>query len=532
VGGRLQAGDGRELSLRVRLLLAAIAIVAVSLTLSGALTGVLVLGVENNDTLDQMSKQALLLRPQIATAEQSLLTPPCMRKGLVGRPPHEACISISQDLANLLYTNPGQIQLPAGDRLILLDRPPAIRGLPVRQPQVLYDSAGTILPGTLLPIEGQSTVAGQQFGKWQRQLNGVDDLVGAAHVYTNHVSWVVLVRPKAAVASQAAGQLVAPLLESAGAGLVLAIVVTMLLGRAFTRPLGELRRAAEDIAGGNYARRVRVTAGDEIGVVGEAFNGMAAAVERARHQQRTFLANVSHELKTPLTSLIGFSQALMDGSLRTDAEKARAATILHEEARRVLRMSQELLDLARMESGQLALNRQPVDLGVQLKQEIEIVRQRAEARRLTLRLMAPPALAPVQADPDRLHQILDNLLDNAVKYAPEGTTVWISAEDAPGDRIVTAVRNRLGVRPPDPQRMFDRFYRGDPTRSSATGVGLGLAISRELAIAQDGDLRAELSADGTLSMRLDLPRAEQPPPPVESPARSPVRLSPRPQLRP
>jgi signal transduction histidine kinase len=525
VGGGLQAGDGRELSLRVRLLLAAIAIVAVSLTLSGALTGVLVLGVENNDTLDQMSKQALLLRPQIQAAD-------CSRKATVRLPTlHEVCASTAQELVVQLETNPGQIQMPAGDRLILLDRPTLARAL-VRPPEVLYDSSGTIPQGTVISIDGQSTAAGQLFARWQRQFDGVDYLVAGARVATAHVSWVVLARPKAAVASQAAGQLVMPLLEAAGAGLVLAIAVTMLLGRAFTRPLGELRRAAEDIARGNYARRVRVTAGDEIGVVGEAFNGMAAAVERARHQQRTFLANVSHELKTPLTSLIGFSQALMDGSLRTETEKARAATILHEEARRVLRMSQELLDLARMESGQLALNRQPVDLGVQLKQEIEIVRQRAEARRLTLRLMAPPALAPVQADPDRLHQILDNLLDNAVKYAPEGTTVWISAEDAPGERIVTAVRNRLGVRPPDPQRMFDRFYRGDPTRSSATGVGLGLAISRELAIAQDGDLRAELSADGTLSMRLDLPRAEPPPPPVESPARSPVRLSPRPQLRP
>jgi signal transduction histidine kinase len=159
------------------------------------------------------------------------------------------------------------------------------------------------------------------------------------------------------------------------------------------------------------------------------------------------------------------------------------------------------------------------------------VRKRAEARRLSLRLVVPPALPPVWADPDRLHQILDNLLDNAVKYAPEGTTVWISAEDLAGGRITTAVRNRVGVRPPDPERMFDRFYRGDPSRSSAGGVGLGLAISRELAIAQDGDLRAELSADGTLCIRLDLPAAAQPPASVHTPSRGPVRLTPRPQLR-
>src|SRR5262249_52643307 len=159
-----------------------------------------------------------------------------------------------------------------------------------------------------------------------------------------------------------------------------------------------------DIAGGNYSRRVAITSRDEMGVVGRAFNRMAEAVERTRHQQRAFLANVSHELKTPLTSLIGFSQALMDGSLRTSEEQERAATILQEEAQRVLRMSQELLDLARVESGQLALNPHPVDLGVQLQQELEIVRKRAEARRLVLQLAVPMTLSPVRADPDRLHQ--------------------------------------------------------------------------------------------------------------------------------
>jgi two-component system, OmpR family, sensor kinase len=250
-------------------------------------------------------------------------------------------------------------------------------------------------------------------------------------------------------------------------------------------------------------------------------------VERARSQQRDFLANVSHELKTPLTSLIGFSQALMDGSLRTDEEKTRAATILHEEAQRVLRMSQELLDLARVESGQLTLNPHPVDLGVQLQQEIEIVRSRAQARGLVLQLSVPASLPPVHADPDRLHQILENLLDNAVKYAPEQTDVWISAEQRAGARVVTAVRNSVGLRPPDPDRMFDRFYRSDPWRSSAGGgAGLGLAISRELAIAQQGTLTAELDADGGLCLRLDLPAASHPVPTDPLPARQPVRLAP------
>jgi signal transduction histidine kinase len=486
----------------------------VSLTLSGVLTGVLVTQLQFNDTLDQMGKQALLLRQQVQSAD-------CQKRNV-----KLACISTLPQMVDYLELNPTAITVPPGDRLLLLSKATRF----AKGQLVIYDSQGTIEPGTPIPLGKDSTVSGQHVREGQSTLGGTQYLVAAAYLNTPHVSYAVLARPQAVVADQARSQLVQPILKAAAAGLLLAIVVTLLLGRAFARPLRELRLAAEEIAGGNYGRRVKHVGQDEIGVVGRSFNRMAEAVERTRHQQRTFLANVSHELKTPLTSLIGFSQALTDGSLRTDEEKARAAAIIHEEAQRVLRMSQELLDLARVESGQLALHPHPVDLGVQLQQEIELVRKRAEARRLALQLVVPTALPPVNADPDRLHQILDNLLDNAVKYAPEGTTVWISAEAGFPARITTTVRNRVGVRPPDPQRMFDRFYRGDSSRSSAGGVGLGLAISRELAIAQNGDLRARLLADGSLAVELDLPVAPQPPQWTEQPGRAPVRLLPRPQL--
>jgi signal transduction histidine kinase len=310
-------------------------------------------------------------------------------------------------------------------------------------------------------------------------------------------------------------------------------VVTLLLARALTRPLKELKAASEDIAAGNYARRVQETAPGEVGVVGQSFNRMAEAVERSRSLQRDFLANVSHELKTPLTSLIGFSQALMDGSLQTEAEKRRAAAILHEESERVLRMSQELLDLARVESGQLQLEPQPMDLGALLGQEVEIVRQRAADRGLVIQLAVPTWIPPVLADPERVHQILENLLDNAVKYAPEKTEVWISAEELSGNRVRTVVRNRVGVHPPDPERMFDRFYRADPSRASgAGGVGLGLAISRELATALDGALTAEMNAAGQLSMKLELPAIAAPHTSAHQTARPPIRvLPPLPEAR-
>src|SRR4029077_10609979 len=198
----------------------------------------------------------------------------------------------------------------------------------------------------------------------------------------------------------------------------------------------------------------------EIGLLGASFDRMAEGVENARRVQRDFLANVSHELKTPLTSLIGFSQALIDGSLKTGAEQRRAAQIVHEESERVLRMAQELLDLARVEAGTMSMHITTVDLAGQLEQELEIVRPRATSRELTLSIEVAPELPPVAADPERLHQVLGNLLDNAVKYAPTGTPVRIAAK-ADGSSVELMVSNATGDHRPDPERMFERFYRAD-----------------------------------------------------------------------
>ena len=322
-----------------------------------------------------------------------------------------------------------------------------------------------------------------------------------------HASYVVLAQPQTFAASAAAGELASRLLEAGGAALVVAMLLVLLISQSLTRPLTQLASAAEDIAAGNYSRRVSIKGQDEIGMLGSAFNRMGEAVERARKVQRDFLANVSHELKTPLTSLIGFSQALVDGSLLNENERTRAATIVHEESERVLRMAQELLDLARVEAGSISLHITAVDLGGQLQQELEIVRPRARARELSLNLNVPDDIPPVAADQERLHQILDNLLDNAVKYAPVGSTINAAARLS-GGSVETVVSNPAGVHRPDPDRMFDRFYRADPSRSAAAGgVGLGLSISRELAAAMKGRLWADFDDSGSLRMHLMLPAA-------------------------
>jgi signal transduction histidine kinase len=390
----------------------------------------------------------------------------------------------------------------SGNRLLLLDA----RG------RIVYDSGGTDMFVTVVPITPSKRVA--NVGEARTTLGGQPYIAAAVKIPPARdplaATYVVLAQSQALSASAAVGDLAGRLLEAGGAALVAAMLLILLVSRSLTGPLTQLAGAAEDIAAGNYSRRVGIRGSDEIGMLGAAFDRMAEAVERARKTQRDFLANVSHELKTPLTSLIGFSQALVDGSLWSETERSRAATIIHEESERVLRMAQELLDLARVEGGSISLHITAVDLGGQLEQELEMIRPRANKRHLELKLAAPANIQPVAADPERLHQILDNLLDNAVKYAPEGAAIKISAlSNISGVEVVVA--NATGAHKPDAERIFERFYRADPSRSAAAaGVGLGLSISRELAAVMRGRLWADYDASGELRLHLLLPAARKP----------------------
>ena len=494
MGGRLPAGAGGELSLRLRLLAAAAGIVAVSLLLSGALTWVLVRDLELQSAQEQLDRSILTTRPLVLHQQCQIRAGAATNAGICTAARGMDDPIEYQERLNVLATQLGT------NRLLLLNR----------QRRVVFDSAGQGTSGLVISVtpskrvtgvaEARTMLEGQVYLAAATTITPARDPLGAAYV--------VLALPQGAFAAAAAGDLVPRLLLAGGAALLLAMLLVLLVSMSLTRPLAKLASAAEDIAAGHYSRRVGIRGTDEIGTLGAAFDRMAEAVERARRVQREFLANVSHELKTPLTSLIGFSQALVDGSIATDLERTRAATIVHEESERVLRMAQELLDLARVETGSISLHVTAVDLGGQLQQELAMVRPRAEGRDLVLEIDVPSDIPPVAADPERLHQILDNLMDNAVKYAPSGSKVLASARVI-GGSVETVVSNPTGPIAPDPERMFERFYRADPSRSGAAGgVGLGLAISKELASAMEGRLWADIDGPGNLRVHLTLPAAK------------------------
>lgn len=289
------------------------------------------------------------------------------------------------------------------------------------------------------------------------------------------------------------GDLTPRLLLAGGAGIVAAVVASLLVSQSVYAPLRRVTRAIRSVARGDYRQKIPVSGPTEIRDLARDVNEMTEAVRQSQDTLRDFLVNVSHELKTPLTSIAGFAQALSDGTI-VDAEgRERAARVLHAESRRVLHLVEELLDLSRIESGQTRMNLRPVALGELFAHLRDVFSLRSEETGVALEV-ADGTLPTVLADEDRLEQVLGNLLDNAFRHTPRGGRVRLEARRN-GRRLVeiTVTDTGEGIPAEDLPRVFDRFYRGDTSRG---GTGLGLAISKQIVLAHGGQIAVECPPEG------------------------------------
>ena len=274
-----------------------------------------------------------------------------------------------------------------------------------------------------------------------------------------------------------------------GLALIAATAAAVLIARSVTGRLERVTHAAQEMAKGNYEQRLDPEGEDEIGRLANAFNEMAQQVNRSHRMMRDLLGNVSHELKTPLTSIQGFSQALQEGAISSEEEYREAGRIINEEAERMRRLIDDLIELSRLESGQATVQRDTIDLEDLLTtcaQRFE--RQLTESdTKIALQL---PKLPRLQGDGRRLEQVFTNLIDNAVRHAQDGCTVTVRAE-AQNGRIRVAVHNTGSYIPEDElSRVFERFFQLDRNRS-VSGSGLGLAIVSEVVQAHGGTVHAE-----------------------------------------
>jgi signal transduction histidine kinase len=289
-----------------------------------------------------------------------------------------------------------------------------------------------------------------------------------------------------------------PLLESGGVGLVIAIIVSLILARSVARPLQEVAKAADAFAQGDATSRAPLRGPHEVRTVAETFNRMADEVSATQQTQRDFLANVTHDLKTPLTSIQGFSQAIIDGVVANPSAAGRAAQIIYDEAGRMNRMVQELLDLARIEAGRFAMTRHSIMISEIVRAVGERLQFRAKDKGVIL-VVDVPELPNIAGDGDRLAQVFTNLVDNAIKHTDQGT-VTLSAGLSGGGILIQVSDTGEGIPTPDLPHIFERFYQVDKSRQSQRreGAGLGLTITKQIVDAHGGRIWAEsIEGQGT-----------------------------------
>jgi histidine kinase len=295
------------------------------------------------------------------------------------------------------------------------------------------------------------------------------------------------------------------LLVSTTTALVSAIIVSLFVSRRVVTPIHQMMEASQRIADGRYQERVDVASEDELGQLAHSFNQMAATLEQTEAMRRDLIANVAHELRTPLASIKGYMEGMIDGVLPAEPNTYQQ---IYQEADRLQRLVNDLQELSRVEAGAFELKRRPLLVGPLLQQSAARLRPQFEEKDVTLSLSIPTDLPPVQADEDRLSQVLLNLLGNALQYTPSGGAVTASAKTHNQELLVTVSDTGLGISAEHLPHLFNRFYRVDKSRSRAGGgSGIGLTIAKHLVEAHDGHIWAESAGEGqgsTFSFSLPL----------------------------
>jgi histidine kinase len=300
------------------------------------------------------------------------------------------------------------------------------------------------------------------------------------------------------------------LLLATVAALITAIVVSFFVSQRVVIPIRQMMQASQRIAAGHYRERVQVSSEDELGQLAHSFNQMAATLEQTESMRQDLIANVAHELRTPLATIKGYMEGLIDGVFPAQAETYQ---LVYREADRLQRLVKDLQALSQVEAGAFSLDYRPVALTALIYQTAERLRPQFEDKGVKLELDLALDLPLTLADEDRLSQVLLNLAGNALQYTPAGgvvtiTTHWQTTSSGKPDRVLIAIADTgLGIPTEHLPHIFTRFYRVDKSRSRAGGgSGIGLTIAKHLVEAHDGQIWAESVGTGQGSVfRISLP---------------------------
>ncbi len=290
-----------------------------------------------------------------------------------------------------------------------------------------------------------------------------------------------------------------------GAGAV-ALILGILLARALTSPLRELTTATQALARGELGHQVSIRSRDELGELAASFNQMSADLARSSELRRQMTADIAHELRTPLSIILGYTEGLSEDKLQGTPETFE---IIHDEANRLKRLIDDLRTLSLAEASELPLLRQPVAPQALLEHTALVYMAQAHKHNISLQVNAAPDLPAIDVDHDRMVQVLGNLVSNALRYTPDGGQIALSAE-RDGDKLLLIVRDSgAGIAQQDLPHIFDRFYRGDKSRSRQEGEsGLGLAIAKSIVEIHGGTIQAQSTIGQGAAFIIALPPAQ------------------------
>jgi signal transduction histidine kinase len=321
------------------------------------------------------------------------------------------------------------------------------------------------------------------------------------------VGWLVL--PEDAFArtrgeERFLGQLNSALIFGSLGAAVLSLILGTLLARSLTRPLQALTEATRAVADGDLQRQVEVQSRDEVGVLAESFNRMSAALDRSQRLRRQMTADIAHDLRTPLSIIVGHLDAVDEGVLPADT---KTINIMRDEAMHLSHMIEDLRTLSLADAGELSLARSSVDPGLWIRRCATAHQPAAQAAGIELAVTLEPGLpAALNLDPDRMSQVLGNLIDNALLHTPKGGRIQLSAQPV-GEGMEIRVRDSgPGIPRDELELVFERTHRSDKSRQrNSGGSGLGLAIAKSIVEAHGGMIRAESTPDAGTTIIVTLP---------------------------
>lgn len=369
---------------------------------------------------------------------------------------------------------------------VAMDR--AARAFDVRI--LLFDGEGVLLKDT---DPAQPGISLPRKKIVNRAVPTVRDETGKLWLYTRQplddgtTLLVATPRPRVPLVNILRDELLPILLQGGGIALLLSLVLAFGVARWVADPLQGLVAASQHVPVAE-TEPVPERGPREVRELTRAFNAMVARVRSSQTSQRNFVANVSHELKTPLTSIQGFAQAILDGTAGTPAEQRQAAEVIYNEASRMHRLALDLLDLARLEAGTADLNMAPVDMRLLLGSIAEKFSLQAQKSGISLVVDSPGDLPSFVADGDRLSQVFTNLVDNALRHTPAGGQVTLQAQSTQTEMEIRVSDTGTGIPTDAIPHIFERFYQVDQSRPGGVrhGAGLGLAIVHEILAAHSG----------------------------------------------